>query len=237
MVEIGGRPILWHIMKMYASFNFKHFVLCMGYRGGMIKDYFLHYGARNNDFTIALGSRYRGTEVEVHGDNAESDWVVTALDTGQSTNTGARILRAAAHLRDDSFMVAYGDGVGDVNVSRLMEFHNMHGKIGTVTVVRPHLRFGMMDLRQDDSVARFREKPQSEDWVSAGFFVFKREFLDFLDDQSVLETEPLEQLCAKDELMAYRHEGYWQPMDTFREVEVLNSLWNSGNAPWATWTH
>lgn len=236
MVEIGGRPILWHIMKLYASYGLQRFVLCAGYRGDMIKDYFLHYGARNHDFTVSLNAGEGVKGVEVHGDHAEQDWMVTVLDTGATTNTGGRVRHAAAHLDEEHFMVTYGDGLGDVDLKALMDFHLSHGRIGTVTVVRPPLRFGVLDLNEDDSVARFREKPQSEDWVSAGFFVFRREFLDYLDLDSVLEDTPLEKLAEAGELKAFRHEGFWQPMDTYREREILVNLWENGEAPWRTWT-
>ena len=235
MVEIGGRPILWHIMKLYASFDLQQFVLCTGYKGDMIKDYFLHYGARNHDFTVSLGAGSQVRDVEVHGHIAEKDWLVTVLDTGQVTNTGGRIKRAASHLDEDDFMVTYGDGLGNVDLRALLDFHKSHGRLGTATVVRPPLRFGIIDMNDDNTVVRFREKPQSEDWVSAGFFVFRREFLELLDLDSVLETTPLEKLAEAQELMAFRHEGFWQPMDTYRELEMLSQQWEDGEAPWKTW--
>jgi glucose-1-phosphate cytidylyltransferase len=157
------------------------------------------------------------------------------LDTGQATNTGGRIKRAASHLDEDNFMVTYGDGLGNVDLRALLDFHKSHGRLGTATVVRPPLRFGVIDLHDDNTVVRFREKPQSEDWVSAGFFVFRREFLELLDLDSVLETTPLEKLAEAQELMAFRHEGFWQPMDTYRELEMLSQLWEGGEAPWKTW--
>jgi glucose-1-phosphate cytidylyltransferase len=234
MVDVGGRPILWHIMKLYAARGFRDFVLCLGYRGQVIKDYFLNYEAHNNDFTVSLG---RSHGIEYHGTHPEQDFRVTLADTGTDTQTGGRIRRAARHLGGDTFMVTYGDGVSDVNVADLLAFHRAHGRLATVTTVRPVSRFGLVDVGADGRVERFAEKPRVDDgWMSAGFFVFDRRVLDYLPgDECVLEREPLERLAAEGQFMAYRHEGFFFAMDTYREYKLLNDLWANGSAPWKVW--
>ncbi len=233
LVEIGGRPILWHIMKMYAACGFSDFILCLGYRGAMIKEYFLSYEAMNNDFTLTLG---RGQALQLHGHNEES-FAVTLADTGLSTMTGGRVRRAARYLQDDDlFMLTYGDGVANVDLNRLVDFHKRHGRLATVTVNRPTSRFGILDVADSGVVTQFAEKPQSLNWASAGFFVFDRRVLDYLDgDDCVLENQPLEQLVKEQQLVAYRHEGFFFAMDTYREYLYLNQLWDGGQAPWKTW--
>jgi glucose-1-phosphate cytidylyltransferase len=231
MVEVGGRPILWHIMKNFAHFGLNEFVVCTGYKGEMIKEYFLNYEARMNDFTIHLGPQ---SHVEYFADHGEDDWVVTLADTGASTMTGGRVKRVARHI-DGPFIVTYGDGLADVDVNALVAFHRAHGRLATVTTVRPLSRFGVMDLGKEDVVERFREKPQADGYVNAGFFVFEPQVLDYLTDESVLETTPLERLAGEGQLVAYRHDGFWQPMDTYRESTMLNEMWDSGGAPWKVW--
>lgn len=233
LVEIGGRPILWHIIKMYARHGFLDFILCLGYRGAMIKEYFLSYEAMNSDFTLTLGRKHA---LELHGTNDE-EFNVTLADTGLSTMTGGRVRRAAQYLKDDDvFMLTYGDGVADVDLRRLVDFHKQHGKLATVTVVRPTSRFGMLDVADSGVVTQFAEKPQSLNWASAGFFVLDRRVIDFLDgDESVFETGPLERLVAAEQLVAYRHEGFFFAMDTYREYLYLNQLWDSQHAPWKSW--
>jgi glucose-1-phosphate cytidylyltransferase len=237
MVEVGGKPVLWHIMKIFATHGVTNFVVCTGYRGDVIKDYFLDYEARNNDFTITLG---RSHEIVFHDQHLESEWTVTVADTGASAQTGSRVHQIQRYVEDsDRFIVTYGDGLADVDISRLLEFHRSHGKIATITTVRPLSRFGMVDVAGDQVVQQFREKPQIDDWVSAGFFVFEQEIFDYLgapSDDLVLEEEPLGRLAEKGELVAYQHEGFWQPMDTYRESIMLNELWSSGRAPWKVWT-
>lgn len=230
MIEVGGRPILWHIMKGYSHHGFDDFVVCAGYRGEVIRDYFLNYRSMTRDFTIRLGS----SEVEHAGGEVEP-WTITIADTGGQTPTGGRINLSKPYLDGSTFMATYGDGLGDVDLTALHEFHRSHGKIATVTAVRPPIRFGIMDLDPDDHVQRFREKPRSRDWVSAGYFVFEPEIFDYLSDDSVLEQEPLERLAKDRELVAFRHDGFWQPMDTYRERDLLNQLWDEGDAPWAVW--
>lgn len=231
MVEIGGKPILWHIMKTYAAYGYTDFVICVGYRGNVIREYFLNYESMNNDFTLTLGD---SSERIFHGNHTETDWRVTVAETGDETPTGGRLKRVSPHLLNDRFMATYGDGVGDVDLRNLFEFHQRHGRIGTVTIVRPPSRFGVLAIDEGGYVSGFREKPEGTDWVSAGFFVFEPAFLDYLTDDAVLEREPLERLAQEEQLVAYRHEGFWQPMDTYREFELLNSLWKS-DPPWKVW--
>jgi glucose-1-phosphate cytidylyltransferase len=231
LVEIGGRPILWHVMKLYAHYGHREFVCCLGYRGQMIKEYFLDYEAMNHDFTVRLG---RSHEVQLHGAHEEQDYRVTLAETGLATQTGGRVKRAAAYLGRDRFSVTYGDSVADVDIAALERFHRAHGKLATVTTVRPISRYGVLDL-QGDSVTRFREKPQVDGWVSAGYFVFEPGVLEYLDEDGVLETGPLERLAAEGQLIAYRHTGFFHPMDTYRDFQALNELWNQGSPPWRVW--
>jgi glucose-1-phosphate cytidylyltransferase len=237
MVEVGGKPVLWHIMKIFATHGVTDFVVCTGYKGDVIKDYFLDYEARNNDFTITLG---RSREITFHDQHLESDWRVTVADTGATAQTGARVAAIKRYVADtDRFIVTYGDGLADVDIRRLIDFHKGHGKTATITTVRPLSRFGMVDIATDQVVSKFREKPQVDDWVSAGFFVFEQDIFDYLgdsDDDLVLEHEPLGRLAAKGQLVAYQHDGFWQPMDTYRESVMLNELWDSGHAPWKVWS-
>jgi glucose-1-phosphate cytidylyltransferase len=233
MVEVGRRPILWHIMKLYAHHGFRQFVLCLGYRGSMIKEYFLNYEALNSDFTVSLGGRHK---IAYHGAHDEQDFQVTLADTGLETMTGGRLRRVARHVDGDTFLVTYGDGLADIDLTALLEFHRAHGKLATVTAVNPVSRFGLLDLDADDRVARFVEKPGVDGWASAGFFVFDRRVLGYLGgDDCVLEREPLERLAAEGELVAYRHEGFFFAMDTYREFKLLNDLWDRGEAPWKVW--
>lgn len=233
LIEIGNRPILWHIMKLYAFYGIKDFVLCLGYKGNMIKEYFLNYEAMNNNFTICLGEKHR---IAYHGYHQEQEYKVTLASTGLESMTGGRIKRIERFIEDDIFMVTYGDGLCDINVGKLLEFHKTHNRIATVTTVRPISRFGLLQLNDEDNVTDFAEKPQVEGWMSAGFFIFNKRIFDYLDDdETILEREPLERLAAAGELMAYRHEGFFFAMDTYREYLYLNDLWNSGEAPWKVW--
>ncbi len=233
LVDVGQRPILWHIMKSYAHHGFRDFVLCLGYRGWMIKEYFLNYEAMNNDVTVCLGSRH---QVEVHGAHAEQDFRVTLAETGLNSMTGGRVKRIQRYIDGDTFMVTYGDGVADVDIQALARFHKSHGRLATVTAVRPTSRFGVLEIDPEGKVERFVEKPQLDGWASAGFFVFDRRVLDLLDgDDCILEREPLERLAAEGELMVYRHHGFFFAMDTYREYKALNELWDGGQAPWKVW--
>lgn len=233
LVDIGGKPILWHIMKTYAHYGFRDFVLCLGYRGNMIKEYFLNYEAMNNDFTISLG---RANHISFTGAHEEQDFSVTLVDTGLNTMTGGRIQRIGRYIDSNLFMLTYGDGVSDVDIGKLLDFHLSHGKTATVTSVRPMSRFGVLNLDSFGLVNSFAEKPISDGWINAGYFVFNRRFFERLDgDECVLERAPLESLAAQGELMAYRHDGFFFAMDTYREYSALNEMWQSGGAPWKVW--
>ena len=235
MVEIGGRPILWHIMKMYAHYGMREFILCLGYRGNMIKDYFLNYEAMNNDFRISLG---RKSHIEFMGAHQEQDFTVTLADTGLETMTGGRLQRVARYLTDeDTFLLTYGDGLSDVNIRALIDFHKRHGKTATVTSVPPVSRFGMLESDAQGKVERFAEKPRANGLISAGFFVFNRRIFDYLSGpECILEREPLERLAREGQLMAYRHDGFFFAMDTFREYHHLNEPWNSDKTPCKVWS-
>jgi glucose-1-phosphate cytidylyltransferase len=233
MVEVGGRPILWHIMKLFAHYGLNDFVLCLGYRGNMIKDYFLNYEAMNNDFTIRLGTDNRTT---YHGAHGEQGFSVTLADTGLETMTGGRIQRASKYIDEPLFMATYGDGLSDVNIRKVLAFHKAHGRMATVTTVRPTSRFGLLEVSDTGRVRKFAEKPLLKGWASAGFFVFDRRMLKYLGgDDCVLEREPLERLAHDGQLMAYHHKGFFYGMDTYREYKALNDLWDQGKAPWKVW--
>ncbi|EMN58453.1 glucose-1-phosphate cytidylyltransferase [Leptospira borgpetersenii] len=227
MVEIAGKPILWHIMKIYEHYGFGDFVLALGYKGEAIKDYFLNYHARMSDLTISLKSGI----VDYSNPTAE-DWKVQLIDTGALTMTGGRLLRLKNHLKE-TFMVTYGDGVSDVDIQKLVSFHKSHGKLATVTAVRPPVRFGELSI-SGDQVIRFQEKPQAEEgWINGGFFVFEPEILNYIEDEStMLERAPLEKLAKLGQLMSFRHPGYWQCMDTLRDKQTLEELWLQNKAPW-----
>lgn len=229
MVEIGGRPMLWHIMKIYERYGLNDFILALGYKGETIKDYFLNYHARQSDLTIHL----KTGQVDYCNPTAE-DWRVSLVDTGARTMTGGRLLRLKPHLQSGgTFMLTYGDGVSDVDIQTLLSFHRKHGRLATVTAVRPPVRFGELSI-EGSRVTQFQEKPQAgEGWINGGFFVFEPAIFDFLNnDSTLLEREPLEQLAEKGELMTYQHPGYWQCMDTLRDKQSLEELWESGSAPW-----
>jgi glucose-1-phosphate cytidylyltransferase len=234
MVEIGGRPILWHIMKGYAAHGFTDFIICLGYKGEMIKEYFLNYEAMNNDFTVELG---RPESIAFHDGHAENGWHVTLADTGHASNTGARVKRASRYLTGDRFMLTYGDGVSNVDFRALVAFHERAGTLATVTGVRPGSRFGALHV-DGTRVEQFREKAQADaGLINGGFFVFERRALDYMSDDPacVLEREPLERLAADGQLSMYQHDGFWQCMDTYRDYQQLNDLWDSGEARWKKW--
>jgi glucose-1-phosphate cytidylyltransferase len=231
MVEIGGSPILWHIMKIYSTFGFNEFVLALGYKGEAIKNYFLNYHYLASDFTIG----FREGKIDVH-DGAPEDWIVHLVDTGVQTQTGGRLKRLAPRLKDETFMATYGDGVANVNLRELVAFHRSHGKLATVTAVRPPARFGGLSFN-GNFVANFVEKPQiGEGWINGGFFVLEPQVLDYIEgDETAFEREPLERLAEDEQLVAYRHDGFWQCMDTLRDVRMLESLWESSRVPWRVW--
>ncbi len=233
MVEVGGRPILWHIMKTYAHHGIREFVLCLGHLGNHIKDYFLHYEAMNSDFTVRLG---RTESLTYHKTHPENDWTVTLADTGQEVMTGARLARVRRYLGDEPFMFTYGDGVADIDIQALLAFHRSHGKIATVTGVLPMGRFGRLNIEQDAVVA-FEEKPVGEQgYINGGFFVLEPGIFDYLseDPSCIFERDPLEGLARDGQLMVFRHDGFWQCMDTYRDLLLLEQLWASG-APWRIW--
>lgn len=232
MVEIGGRPVIWHIMKGLAHAGVDEFVVATGYKGDMVKDYFLNYEGRNNDFTVTLGATHG---IEFHGAHEESTWKVTVSYTGETTMTGGRVFRVRPYVEGQRFMCTYGDGLANVDLSRLLSFHEEHGRIATVTTVQPMSRFGVMEVGEDGLVTRFREKPRVEGWINVGFFVFEPEIFGYLSEDCVLEEQPLARLAEDGQLVAYRHHGFWQPMDTYREWQLLNGLWEAGEAPWKTW--
>lgn len=230
MVFVGEKPILWHIMDRYAASGFNRFVVCAGYRGEIIREYFREFQSMNSDFTVKLGAKQ---EIQYHDQFEEQGWEVTVTDTGEKTMTGGRLFKARRFLEDETFLCTYGDGLADVDLKKLIEFHKSHGKIATITAVRPVSRFGVLDLSTSNVVNQFREKPQADGWINAGFFIFNKSIFNYLDENSILENEPLAALASENQLMAYRHEGFWQPMDTFRELTILNELWDSGQAPWS----
>jgi glucose-1-phosphate cytidylyltransferase len=231
MVEIGGRPVLWHIMKHLSSYGVQRFVICVGYKGDIIRDYFLNYRSRNNDFTVSLGAR---NDLTFHSDHQESNWSVTVAETGATTNTGGRVLSVKKYVEGEKFLCTYGDGLSDIKINELEKFHDLKNRIATVTAVQPLSRFGVMDIDDSNNVTSFKEKPQTEGWINGGFFIFKPQIFDYLKPEIILENEPLQALSADNQLSAFKHEGFWQPMDTFRESKVLNDLWNTGQAPWRT---
>lgn len=233
MVEIGGKPILWHIMKTFAHYGYNDFILCLGYKGDLIKDYFLNYEQRNSDFSIELGSG----KIQVHNNHDEVGWRITLVDTGLNAMTGARVKRVEKYVDGDCFMLTYGDGVTDLDIMGLEAFHRSRNKIGTVTGVCPPSHYGELGIA-GDSVVSFREKPQAtESFISGGYFVFKREFFNYLsaEDSCVLEREPMERLSEDGHLSVYAYRGFWQCMDTYRDYQYLNELWNEGRAPWRVW--
>jgi glucose-1-phosphate cytidylyltransferase len=231
MVEIGGKPILWHIMKSYSHWGFNDFVICLGYKGYMIKEFFTNYLTHQSDFTIDLSTN---TSL-IHNNKAEP-WRITLVDTGDKTMTGGRVLRVREYLGKETFMLTYGDGVADINIEKLLEFHRSHGRLATVTAVRPPSRFGGMSI-DDAWVTDFIEKPQiGEGWINGGFFVLEPAVLDHIrGDETPFEREPLENLARDGQLAAYKHDGFWQCMDTLRDVTLLNELWDSHNPPWKLW--
>ena len=231
MVEIGGKPILWHIMQIYAKHGYKDFLVACGHKGEVIKEYFHNFFVRTSDYFVDLGTG----SLDVVNPNG-IDWQIGVIDTGPDTMTGGRVLRLKKWLGESAFMVTYGDGLGNVDIRALMKFHRSQGKLATITAVRPPARFGELVLK-GDMVCEFSEKPQTgEGWINGGFFVFEPQVFDYLSgDQSILEREPLERLASDGQLVAFRHEGFWQPMDTLRDKQLLESLWAGGNAPWNIW--
>jgi glucose-1-phosphate cytidylyltransferase len=234
LVLIGERPIIWHIMKLYGHHGFRRFVLCLGYKSQVLKEYFLNYREQLSDITVRMSGDH---EVTFHNTPADEDWEVTLAETGLMTGTGARVRRVAPYIDTDTFMLTYGDGIGAVDLSEQIAFHRSHDRIGTVTGVHPTSRFGELTV-DGYAVDEFNEKPTTpKDYVSGGFFAFQREFLDYFSEEPdlVLEQAPLRTLASDNELMLYPHTGFWMGMDTYREYDQLNKLWASGEAPWKVW--
>ena len=231
MIEVGGKPILWHIMKLYSHFGIDEFVVCLGYKGYMIKEYLANYFLHMSDVTFDMSKN----QMQVHQNNAEP-WKVTLVDTGDGTQTGGRLRRVRHYLGGENFCLTYGDGVGNVDIGELLEFHRSHGRLATVTATQPPGRFGALDL-DGSKVLSFCEKPHGDGgWINGGFFVLAPQVIDYIDDDATLwEREPLERLASESQLQAYFHHGFWQPMDTLRDKQHLESLWQEGKAPWKVW--
>jgi glucose-1-phosphate cytidylyltransferase len=234
MVEIGGKPILWHIMKIYDHYGFDDFIICLGYKGYVIKEYFMHYYLHNSDITIELSSN----KTEVHFTNTES-FKVTLVDTGLPTKTAGRLKRIQKYIGNEDFMLTYGDGVSDIDLPHLLEYHRAHNKIATVSAVQPEARFGGMELAEDGTVKYFKEKPKGDGkWINGGFFVLKPEVFNYLDgnmDDVMWEDNPMERLANDGQLVAYKHHGFWKCMDALRDKIELESLWQNGQAKWKVW--
>lgn len=232
MVEIGGKPILWHIMNIYSHYGINDFIICCGYKGYVIKEYFANYYMHMSDLTVDLHSG----DIQYYNCKAEP-WKVTLIDTGLNTMTGGRLKRVKEYIENETFMLTYGDGVADVNIDKLLEFHKNHGKIATVTAVQPSGRFGALNIDNKSDVNTFMEKPDGDGgWINGGFFVLESGIFNYIeDDSTVFEREPLEGLAKDHELCAYKHEGFWKPMDTLRDKNELEKLWLSGKAPWKIW--
>jgi len=234
MVEIGSKPILWHIMKTYSFHGIHDFIICCGYKGYVIKEYFENYFLHMSDVTFSMDDN----SMKIHHNNNVEPWKVTLVDTGEKTMTGGRLKRVSSYIKnEEAFCFTYGDGVGDVNISDLIAFHKKHGKKATITATRPPARFGALKLNSNDSVKRFEEKPDGDGgWINGGFFVLHSDVLDLIkEDQTSWEGEPLKSLAEKGQLFAYKHHGFWMPMDTLRDKVQLNKLWDSGKASWKTW--
>lgn len=233
MIEVGGRPILWHIMKTYSHYGFNDFIICLGYKGYCIKEYFAHYFLHEADVTFDFRT---SNQQYIHHHHAEP-WKVTLVDTGLNTLTGGRVKRVREYIGNEPFMLTYGDGVGNVDIAKLVECHKAHGKLATVTSVQPAGRFGALDLSEDNVVQGFQEKLQGDGgWINGGFFVLEPEVFDYIEnDNTIFERAPIQNLAKENELVAYKHFGFWQPMDTIREKENLEELWQNDKAPWKVW--
>lgn len=233
MVEIGGMPILWHIMKIYSSFNFNEFVICAGYKQDVIKEFFANYYLHTADVTFDFTNH---NQMLVHTKNAEP-WKVTIIDTGLNTMTGGRVKRVSDYINDEAFLLTYGDGVSNTNISESIEFHKKHGKLCTITAIQPEGRFGVMDIGTGGRINNFRQKDKEDSgWINGGFMVLEPEVLKYIDgDETVLEGKPFDGLLQDEQMMCYKHHGFWQCMDTVRDKEKLEQHWNSGKAPWKLW--
>ncbi|MEK7989614.1 MAG: glucose-1-phosphate cytidylyltransferase [Thiotrichaceae bacterium] len=232
MVEIGGRPMLWHIMKIYSSYGINDFIICLGYKGYVIKEYFANYLLHQSDITIDLSKN----DIHIHRHNAEP-WKITLIDTGEQTQTGGRLKRVRKFLTEDAFCFTYGDGLADINLNTLLDFHKRNEKLATVLAVQPLGRFGALTIESDNRVSAFEEKPRGESgWINGGFFILSPKVIDYIDnDTTTWEKAPLINLTKEGQLAAYTHQGFWHPMDTLRDKNYLENLWQTGDAPWKVW--
>ena len=233
MVEIGGKPILWHIMKIYSHYGYNEFVILLGYKGYYIKEYFVNYFLHQSDITIDI----QNNKLDIHNTSSEP-WKITLLDTGLHTMTGGRVKRAEDFIGNEPFMLTYGDGIGDIDISKLLHFHKSHGKLITMTSAQPDGRFGALDINSENRVLEFKEKPKGDgSWINAGYFVCEPKVFEYItkEDQTIFEQEPLINLAKDGELFTYKHRSFWKPMDTLRDKNKLNQMWNGGNAPWKIW--
>ncbi|MBI4240673.1 MAG: glucose-1-phosphate cytidylyltransferase [Candidatus Rokubacteria bacterium] len=234
LIEIGGKPILWHIMKLYSHHGFNHFILCLGYLSEKIKEFFMQYNDwRRSDLRVELGGP-GDVQVERLSRNTEH-WSIVFAETGEETNTGGRIKRIQRYIRGDEFLATYGDGVADIDLGRLLMYHREKGKVGTVSVLHPVSGYGILDFEPDHTIVQFQEKPRLDIWINGGFFVFHRRIFEYLTDDCILEKEPFERLAKERQLAAYPHPGFWASMDTYKDFQELNRLWVPGNAPWKVW--
>ena len=232
MVEVGGKPLLWHIMKIYSHYGYNEFIVCLGYKGHIIKEYFSNFLLHHADITIDLSNN----ELEIH-QSASENWKITLIDTGKDTFTGGRVKRIARYVNNETFMLTYGDGLSNVNIDELVKTHRKHQKLITVTAVQPRGRFGALGIKEDNEVESFFEKPKGDgSWINGGFFVCEPKIFDYIkDDETIWEHEPLENLAKDHQLIAYKHNGFWKPMDTLKDKQDLNEYWNNGNAEWKIW--
>ncbi|CAN2169989.1 GCD1 Nucleoside-diphosphate-sugar pyrophosphorylase involved in lipopolysaccharide biosynthesis/translation initiation factor 2B, gamma/epsilon subunits (eIF-2Bgamma/eIF-2Bepsilon) [Candidatus Nanopelagicaceae bacterium] len=232
MVEIGGRPILWHIMKYFSEFGFNNFIICLGYKGDSIRDYFLNYHTRNISIALNLGADSEPDFLDSHG---EEDWKVTLVDTGRDSLTGERLKKVQKYIGDRTFICTYGDGLANIDLDALLEFHRSNNGIATLSAVHPTSRFGVVDINAEGLISDFHEKPVVDDWINGGYFVLEPKIFDFINGNVAFEDAPLKKLADSGNLYAYKHAGFWQPMDTYREYLDLNAVWDSGAAEWKIW--
>ncbi len=238
LVEIGGKPILWHIMKIYSYYGFNDFILCLGYKGEMIKEYFMNQADwRYNDFILDFKSKkheiiYKANNYKVK----HEDWKITFVDTGQETNTGGRIKKIEEYIGGDDFFVTYGDGLSDIDLNKLLDFHKKNKKIATITCVNPPSQFGVVEINEEGIITKFEEKPLLNQWISGGFFVFNKRIFDYIRENDILEKEPFEKLAKERQAIAYKHKGFWKCMDTYKDTRVLNELWKNNKAYWKKWS-
>ncbi|MEK6974141.1 MAG: glucose-1-phosphate cytidylyltransferase [Nanoarchaeota archaeon] len=233
LVHVGNMPILWHIMKIYSHFGHKDFVLCLGYKGHEIKNFFMTYDLLKHDFTLNLANR--DSTHFYHNNHLLEDWKITFVETGLETNTGGRIKQVEKYIDDDNFFMTYGDGLANININELYKFHLNHKKIATLTSIQPMSRFGIVTFDDKGIITSFKEKPKLDGWINGGFFVLKKDVFDYIGENDVFEQDPLIKLAKDKELMSYPHNGFWECMDTHRDYEMLNKIWNSGNAFWKVW--